>query len=149
MIEEIFLARARYEKCKKNNSDFADFGFIFCDENGRPHHRSYVQKPFKRLLSECGISPFRWHDIRHIYATVLKNDNISLKAISTTLGHASTRITEDVYIEKSPKNPVADCSSYINSFIEEVLPEENTCFSSTYSVSESFMMEILPEDPEK
>lgn len=147
VIEEIFLARARYENRKRTNPQFSDSGFLFCDDHGRPHHRNYVQKPFKRLLAECEVAPFRWHDIRHIYATVLKNDNISLKAISAALGHASTRITEEVYIEKSMESRIADCSSYMNSAMEELLPEEHPCFLADYAVLESFMEEILPKNP--
>jgi len=41
------------------------------------------------------------HTMRHAFATHLKNRGVSIKAISKYLGHSSTAITWDMYIEDS------------------------------------------------
>lgn len=103
----------------KTSEDFQDNGYICCKESGIAFHRSSFREDFRELLDHCNISAFRWHDIRHIYATILKNNSVSLKAISVALGHSTEQLTEEVYIEK--KNDYIDFS-VINSFIKEVLP---------------------------
>ena len=118
LIDEIILARARYERLKASE-DFQDNGYICCKKSGIAFHRSSFRDGFRELLNHCSVSAFRWHDIRHIYATILKNNSVSLKAISVALGHSTEQLTEEVYIEK--KNDYIDFS-VINSFIKEVLP---------------------------
>ena len=103
VIDELILSRARYEKKRNENPYFIDSGYITCHESGLPFNRSYATKPLKALLNECGIPLFHWHDIRHIYATILKDNEISLKAISMALGHGSEKLTDKVYIEKKKK----------------------------------------------
>lgn len=77
VIDELILSRARYEKKRNENPYFIDSGYITCHESGLPFNRSYATKPLKALLNECGIPLFHWHDIRHIYATILKDNEIS------------------------------------------------------------------------
>ena len=45
----------------------------------------------------CGLPPIHWHDLRHMYASVLKNNAVNMKAISEFLGHASPDFTEEVW----------------------------------------------------
>ena len=40
---------------------------------------------------------WRWHDLRHSYATLLLEAGEELAVISTTLGHAQIATTADVY----------------------------------------------------
>ena len=65
----------------------------------------------------------RWHDLRHTYATVLKENEISLKAISVYMGHNSTGITEEVYINP-PEESICDCEKDITAFITDILPQK-------------------------
>lgn len=53
---------------------------------------------------------------------VLMKDEILLKAISSSLGHAKTIISVDVYGDM--KKIIEDSSSYMDSFIAEILPDE-------------------------
>ena len=52
----------------------------------------------KDLLAEAGIdNTFRVHDMRHTHATLLLEAGVNVKVVSERLGHASTRITLDLY----------------------------------------------------
>lgn len=63
-----------------------------------------VQKTIKLVAKECGISKnVHIHTLRHSFATHLLERGVSLRAIQTHLGHASTittarytRMTEEV-----------------------------------------------------
>lgn len=57
----------------------------------------------------CGLHRIRWHDLRHMYASILKNNDINMKAISEFLGHHSPEFTDDIYIYHPEQ--IYDCSS--------------------------------------
>ena len=67
---------------------------------------------------------------RHTYATILKENDINLKAISACMGHHEVKITEDVYI--NIKEPIYDCSKEIGSFIAEIMPVEKKHTGNSY-----------------
>ena len=45
----------------------------------------------------CGLPSIHWHDLRHMYTSILKNNSVNMKAISLYLGHGSPDFTENVY----------------------------------------------------
>lgn len=51
-------------------------------------------------------------------------EDIGVKAISNSLGHAKTMITVDVYGDK--QEIISDCADEIQDFIEEMVGEEET-----------------------
>ena len=55
-----------------------------------------------------------------MYATVLKNNAVNMKAVSEFLGHASPDFTEDVYVYQ--KETVHDCS-ILTEVWENIRPE--------------------------
>ena len=57
----------------------------------------------------ANLPPMHWHDLRHVYATVLKNNSVNMKAISEYLGHYSPDFTDEVYIHQ--EEVIYDCSS--------------------------------------
>lgn len=146
VIEEVVLSRARYEKHRKRCHYFNDLGYICYRDDGYPFHRSSFNSSFNSLLGECDVQKFRWHDIRHIYATVLKNNSVSLKAISSALGHTRMDTTENVYIEK--RNDIADCSKYLQEFIDDILPSYDTGNigqKSKFVIPNDYILDITSE----
>jgi integrase len=53
------------------------------------------------LLARAGLPRIRLHDVRHTVATLLAQErDVTLTDISRLLGHASTAVTEAVYIHR-------------------------------------------------
>lgn len=89
----------------------------------------------------------RWHDLRHTYATILKQKDISLKAIAVCMGHYGTKITEDVYINLPEE--IYDCDKEIGTFIEDMLPKKNIClkfFRTRYIIFRTIFSNRLIRD---
>ena len=121
VFEAIIEERQRYEANRRRRmQQFQDLNYICCSTYGRPCSAAFCYQPFKQLLFENNLPNIRFHDLRHTYSTLLLKENLSVKAISKSLGHSKTIITVDVYCDKS--KIVEDCINEIQPFIEDVLP---------------------------
>lgn len=78
-------------------SNWRENGLIFTTSIGTPIHPRNLLRDFKILLKEAGLPPIRWHDLRHLCASILLNKNISPIVVARRLGHSKTSITMDVY----------------------------------------------------
>lgn len=126
IIDEIIVRRAWYENQKATVADFKDMDYICCKENGTPYNRSSFGDAFHELTEKCGLRYIYWHDLRHIYSSVLKDNEINMKAISEYLGHYSPEFTEETYVYQ--KEPVYDCT-ILSEVWEDLCPEkiDNDC----------------------
>jgi len=68
-------------------------GHVFHD-NGKPLYHSQVQRVFKRVLKKAGITNFHIHDLRHTFASYLRQAGVDLHTIGTLLGHKDLRMTK-------------------------------------------------------
>jgi integrase len=67
--------------------------FVFGTKKGKGHWTLY-RKPFEKAVRDSGLTNFRFHDLRHCFASDLVMKGIDLKTVSELLGHASTQMTE-------------------------------------------------------
>ncbi len=63
---------------------------------GNPVRRSRWGEMWRPTLQRAGLS-FRYHDLRHFYASALIDGGYSAVAVAKVMGHASALITLDVY----------------------------------------------------
>lgn len=64
---------------------------------GRPILKHTLSKRFRYTCESIGITPIRFHDLRHLQATLLIHSNINVQAISKRLGHSDIQTTLNVY----------------------------------------------------
>jgi integrase len=65
--------------------------YVFCDGQGRRVYE--VRKSFASACRRAGIKGFRFHDLRHTFASHLVMKGISLKAVQELLGHSDLKMT--------------------------------------------------------
>ncbi|MFH1381234.1 MAG: site-specific integrase [Candidatus Omnitrophota bacterium] len=64
---------------------------VFCDKMGKPYGE--IRKSFSTALKKSGIIDFKFHDLRHTFASHLVMNGIDLKTIQELLGHKSFEMT--------------------------------------------------------
>jgi integrase len=47
-------------------------------------------KAFSRLVHNAGVTPIRFHDLRHTHGSLLIKEGVPVKVVSARLGHATS-----------------------------------------------------------
>lgn len=71
-------------------------GLLLTNENGQPMRRNRFGEMWRGSTTRAGLS-FRYHDLRHHFASALIAGGCSVKVVQKTLGHASAGETLDTY----------------------------------------------------
>lgn len=65
---------------------------VFTNRDGAPI--TDIKKPWAAVLDRAGIRNFRWHDLRHHFASRLVHEGVDLFRVKELLGHSSIQVTE-------------------------------------------------------
>ena len=118
-IREIPISNKLYDILKelkvKNNED--EF-FLTGDSEKFIEPRSYY-KYYKDLLRRSRIKSYKFHALRHTFATNCIEVGMDVKSLSEILGHASVEITLNKYVHssyKTQKNTLRNCEKFLKYF---------------------------------
>jgi integrase len=68
-------------------------GHVFHDDGEKLYDRK-VQRAFRNALKDAKIGNFHFHDLRHTFASYLRQQGVDLHTISKLLGHKDLRMTK-------------------------------------------------------
>lgn len=68
-----------------------DSPYVFCKKNGKPYGK--LRKSFLQALEKSGILNFRFHDLRHTFASQFMMNGGDLNTLRELLGHKSLKMT--------------------------------------------------------
>lgn len=81
---------------------YNDQNLVFANALGNPIPPYIVSEKFNILIKRIGLSPLRFHDLRHTSATLLLRAGVHPKIVSERLGHSGVAITLDTYSHVLP-----------------------------------------------
>jgi integrase len=111
-LEALREHRARQaEEQLRAGSGWHGSDFVFTTDRGWPLDGPTVTHRLQKILQRAGLPPRRLHDLRHGCATLLfaqgilrrTAQDVMLKTVSETLGHAQIGITADLYTHMFPQ----------------------------------------------
>lgn len=78
--------------------------YVFPNPNNfnKPINPQVLASSFKRFLIKNNIKLIKFHDLRHIHATLLLNNNVNYKILSKRLGHSNVAFTLQTYTHVIP-----------------------------------------------
>jgi integrase len=76
---------------------YHDNDLVFCNPDGTPWPPETFTKQFAQITRSIGMKGFRFHDLRHTFATLTLKNGTSVNEVSQLLGHSSPVITLSTY----------------------------------------------------
>ena len=95
----------------RNRKAYTDRGLVFAKESrvrsadrlGDPLQvNNIAETELDPLIKKAGVKRIKFHGLRHTAATLALLAGVSVKVVSTRLGHSRTSITEDLYMHVLP-----------------------------------------------
>lgn len=104
-VPDIIMNELEKRRClvdmykEKMQEDFCDNGYISCQCNGKVHSLSAMNIALRKLCIRNSIPAISVHGLRHMFATILVEEGVSLAKISGLLGHSSVNTTFEYYCD--------------------------------------------------
>jgi integrase len=78
---------------------------VFATGKGTPlSRRNLLNRQFKPTCKRLGLEGVSWHWLRHATATLSSSAGTPLGTIQELLGHSSSQLTREVYLEAVPSD---------------------------------------------
>ncbi len=108
MLDEVYAAlmeqKRRQDAEKEIYKDiYEDQGFVFADQTGNYLPQRPFMDKYHQFLDKYGITDIRFHDLRHTFATILIESDVSIKLVQELLGHSTITTSMDIYTHVSDK----------------------------------------------
>lgn len=94
----ISLNNSALEAAQRLCAKHPESNYVICGTKGNQVTHERFERSFYGVLKNCGIEQTGVHSLRHTFASVLFEQKVDIKTISTLLGHASVKITMDTYV---------------------------------------------------
>lgn len=111
-------------KCMENKKKFGkmynDSDFVIVYEDGTLPYPENISQRWKRLLESAGLgqSKARFHDLRHMAASIMLRQGVPMKNAKEILGHADISTTMNIYTHVLPSS-AREAAEKIGSFVFE------------------------------
>ena len=102
-IRRVPINNKLYEILKPLKKEYKNEDFFLTGSNEKYVEPRNYQNLFKLLLSECKVKPYKFHILRHTFATYCIEVGMDAKSLSEILGHSNVNITLSRYVHSSDK----------------------------------------------
>jgi len=119
-----------------------DHNLVFTSTIGTPLDPDKFGQTVPKICKEAGLGHWSIHELRHSCASLMIAMEVPLEAVAEQLGHASIRVTKDVYGHLMPKSRAKAAEAMRSVLFEKDVPTSSPVFEPL-AVSMA-----VPEDPE-
>lgn len=99
VLDEIAVSRKNWELSAESKGKRTEDITIWHRMDGTSYNRQSYKPDFKSLKELYGLpEDFHWHDLRHVYATLMVHYQVNIKELAVVLGHASGTFTMKHYV---------------------------------------------------
>ena len=97
-VEALMLWKLRQDMERHTwGSAYVESGRVFTYQDGSQLLPQYVSRTFIALAKAAAVPKMRFHDLRHLHASLLITAGVPLAVISKRLGHTTISVTSDLY----------------------------------------------------
>ena len=87
--------------CEKRHKEYGNqyivSDYVIVHPNGKPIPPGYLSRMFTDLQEKAGLPPCRFHDLRHLCASIMCMQDINMKVAQKRLGHSNISTTMNIY----------------------------------------------------
>ena len=102
-IRQIPISNKLYEILKTIKNKYKDDNFFLTGSSEKFIEPRNYQKYFKNVLRKCRIKSYKFHTLRHTFASNCIEVGMDVKSLSEMLGHSSVEITLNKYVHSNYK----------------------------------------------
>ena len=122
---------------------------IFTSSIGTPLDPESFGRTVPKICKDAGLGHWSIHELRHSCASLLIAMEVPLEAVAEQMGHASIRVTKDVYGHLMPRSRARAAEAmrtilYDDSPVDA--PETSNALATSLATSGSEKLKILPSD---
>ncbi|GED14730.1 site-specific integrase [Aneurinibacillus migulanus] len=96
-MREYYLYKMKERDKIEDRWQDGKYSFVFCHPDGKAFHQERPYLWFRNFIKKNNLRYIRFHDLRHISATLLINQGVHAKIISERLGHGNISTTMNIY----------------------------------------------------
>lgn len=102
-VRSIPISNKLYLILRDLKSKYNEEDFLLTGNNIKVIEPRNYRYDFQKTLKECKIKPYKFHVLRHTFATDCINVGMDIKSLSEILGHSNVNITLNRYVHSSYK----------------------------------------------
>jgi len=105
------------EHIKKFGKAYQNLDLVFARQDGFYIDPATFRDYYLAMLRQAGLQHYKFHALRHTFATRALEAGVPIKVVSQILGHASVQITMDTYMHVLPElqsEAMNKISAYMN-----------------------------------
>ena len=93
---------------------WVEHDLVFATEVGTPLHPSNLTRLHTRLIKEARVPHIRFHNLRHLHASLAIKDGVDPKVLADRLGHSRASFTLDSYTHLFEEQRVSSAVSLLS-----------------------------------
>ncbi len=102
-VRSIPINQKLYEVLKKLRKKYNDEDYFLSGKVNKIVEPRNYQYTLKSILKKCKLKPYKFHILRHTFATNCVEVGMDAKSLSEILGHSDVNITLGIYVHSSDK----------------------------------------------